>query len=49
MNKTNDFPKDADLTLNALGGEALSDSGFENEIPEPEFAQDDREPEGTER
>ena len=49
MNNLRDFLADADLALNALGGETLSESGFENEIPEPEFIIDDDEPEGAGR
>lgn len=49
MNKVDSFITDADLILNAFGGENLSGSGFESEIPEPEFATAGNEPEGTGR
>ena len=45
MNNPNDFQSDADPALNALGGETLSGSGFENETPEREFVLDGDEPE----
>lgn len=49
MNKLQDFLADADLVLDAIGGETLSGSGFETEIPEPEFVSLDFEPQGTGR
>ncbi len=49
MNKSNDFIVDAGLVLDAIGGETLSGSGFETEIPEPEFVSPDFEPQGTGR
>ncbi|MDQ2777110.1 MAG: hypothetical protein M3Y57_19650 [Acidobacteriota bacterium] len=49
MKEQKDFLTDSYRALDALGGEALSDSGFESEIPDPDFARDDPELEGTER
>lgn len=34
------FDDDNRFRLEAIGGEPLADSGFETELPEPEFAAD---------
>lgn len=38
-------PTDSEPEVQAIGGEALKGSGFEGEMPEPEFESDARSPE----
>ena len=37
MQNPNDFDRSVQLLLDMIGGEALADSGFETEQPEPEY------------
>ena len=39
MNTTKQFDSEFDTPLQAIGGEKLAGSGFENEDPEPDFSE----------
>jgi hypothetical protein len=40
MQNLKTFDEDVQLRLEGIGGEPLTGSGFEGELPEPEFAAD---------
>ena len=40
MQNLKTFDEDVQLRLEGIGGEPLTGSGFETELPEPEFATD---------
>ena len=40
MQNLKTFDEDVQLRLEGMGGEPLTGSGFETELPEPEFAAD---------
>jgi hypothetical protein len=40
MQNLRTFDEDFQLRLEGIGGEPLAGSGFESELPEPEFAAD---------
>ena len=43
MQSTNDFDQRVQQLLDTIGGEPLAGSGFEQEVPEPDFRSDEEE------